>query len=60
LLSTRVSGAEHQREGFSMAAQEAATRRYVANKEGWLIAGEYLEIMSGRKPQRPGYQALLG
>src|SRR5579859_6093816 len=59
LLYRRVSGAEHQKAGLSMGAQEVATRRYVAGKDGWAISGEYSDVMSGRKPQRPGYQAML-
>lgn len=59
LLYRRVSGAEHQKVGLSMGAQESATRRYVAGKDGWLIAGEFSDVMSGRKPGRPGYQAML-
>jgi len=58
LLYTRVSGAEHQREGLSLEAQTQTTRSYAATHE-WIIAGEYQDILSGARDDRPGYQALL-
>jgi site-specific DNA recombinase len=59
LLYRRVSGAEHQKDGLSMPAQEAALRAYAASQPGWLIGGEYHDIMSGKRADRPGYVALL-
>jgi hypothetical protein len=57
LLDTRVSGAEHQREGLSLDAQTHATRSYAA-MQGWAIAGEYQDILSGARDDRPRYQGL--
>ena len=59
LLYGRVSGAEHLKEGLSLAAQESANRGYVAHKQGWVIDGEYQDIMSGHRADRPQYQAML-
>ena len=59
LLYTRVSGAEHQREGLSLEAQTRSTRAYAACQPGWVIAGEYRDILSGSRDDRPQYQALL-
>src|SRR4051794_16449353 len=58
LLYTRVSGAEHQREGLSLEAQAQSTRGYAA-VQGWVIAGEYQDILSGLRDDRPRYQELL-
>jgi DNA invertase Pin-like site-specific DNA recombinase len=59
LLYTRVSGAEHQKEGLSLEAQARSTRGYAAVQPGWVIAGEYRDILSGGRDDRPDYQALL-
>jgi DNA invertase Pin-like site-specific DNA recombinase len=59
LLYTRVSGAEHQKEGLSLEAQTQTTRTYAASKQGWVIAGEYQDVMSGKRADRPQYQAML-
>lgn len=58
LLYTRVSGAEHQREGLSLDAQQHTTRDYAA-VHGWVISGEYQDVLSGARDDRPRYQALL-
>ena len=58
LLYTRVSGAEHQKEGLSLEAQICATRDYAA-AQGWVIAAEYQDILSGARDHRRDYQALL-
>src|SRR5262245_39710850 len=34
------------------------TRRYAAPR-GWTIGGEFEDVLSGTRPDRPGYQALL-
>lgn len=59
LLYTRVSGAEHQKEGLSLEAQTRATRGYAAIQTGWVIGGEYRDILSGARDDRPQYQAML-
>ena len=53
LIYTRVSGAEHQKEGLSLEAQTRATRGYAAVQPGWVIAGEYRDIISGARDDRP-------
>lgn len=59
LLYTRVSGAEHQKEGLSLEAQTRTTRGYAALQHGWVIGGEYRDVLSGGRDDRPQYQALL-
>jgi site-specific DNA recombinase len=59
LLYTRVSGAEHQKEGLSLDAQTDTTRSYAAARSGWVIEGEYQDIMTGKRTDRPDYQRLL-
>lgn len=58
LVYTRVSSEEQEREGLSLAAQLADCRRYIA-AQGWAIAGERQDVMSGKRDDRPQYQALL-
>jgi DNA invertase Pin-like site-specific DNA recombinase len=58
LLYTRVSGAEHQKEGLSLEAQTRATRGYAVLHD-WVIGGEFKDILSGGRDDRPQYQALL-
>lgn len=58
LLYTRVSSDEQAKEGLSLPAQLQAARRYAADK-GWIIAGEYEDVLSGKRDDRPGYQHLL-
>src|SRR5437879_934498 len=60
LCYRRISGAEHQREGLSLDQQESLTRKYVASQQGWVIADEYCDVMSGAKVERPHYQEMLG
>ena len=57
LLYTRVSGAEHQKEGLSLEAQICATRDYAA-AQGWVIAA-VPDILWGARDHRRDYQALL-
>jgi DNA invertase Pin-like site-specific DNA recombinase len=58
VIYTRVSSEEQEREGLSLAAQLADCRRYVA-AHSWVIAAEHQDVMSGRRDDRPSYQALL-
>jgi len=58
VIYTRVSSEEQERDGLSLAAQLADCRRYVAAR-GWVIAAEHQDVMSGRRDDRPSYQALL-
>lgn len=59
LIYTRVSSDEQAREGVSLDAQLAECRRYAA-AHGWVIGGEYQDVLSGTRDDRPQYQALLG
>src|SRR5215211_549457 len=57
LLYTRVSSDE-QRDGVSLDAQLAECRRYAAER-GWVLGGEYQDVLSGTRDDRPRYQTLL-
>src|SRR5688572_3416529 len=59
LLYARVSSSEQEDEGKSLPAQVAACRQYVANQEGWMIGPEFTDVMSGKRADRPQYQAML-
>jgi DNA invertase Pin-like site-specific DNA recombinase len=58
LLYTRVSKDEQAREGLSLDAQLAECRRYAA-QQGWVIGGEFQDVMTGIRDDRPQYQQLL-
>lgn len=58
LVYTRVSSDDQAREGVSLDAQLAECRRYVAQRE-WMLGTEYSDVMSGKRDDRPQYQALL-
>jgi len=58
LLYLRVSKEEMAREGMSLEAQLAECRRYAA-RQGWVLGGEYTDVMKGTRDDRPDYQALL-
>jgi site-specific DNA recombinase len=45
--------------GPSLDTQLEGTRAHVARQQGWVIEGEYVDIMSGKRADRPGYQAML-
>jgi len=58
LIYTRVSSDEQAREGLSLPAQLADSRRYAA-QSGWILGGEYQDVLSGKRDDRPQYLALL-
>ena len=58
LVYTRVSSWEQAREGVSLDAQLAEARRYAA-QHGWVLGTEYQDVLSGKRDDRPRYQALL-
>src|SRR5215211_631749 len=58
LIYTRVSSEEQAREGVSLDAQLAECRRYAA-QHGWLLGHEYQDVLTGKRDDRPQYQALL-
>lgn len=58
LLYRRVSTDEQAREGLSLKAQATHTRRYAVVR-GWSIGGEYEDVLSGTRADRPSYQSLL-
>jgi len=58
LTYTRVSTDEQARGGVSLAMQDVATLRYVTDRRWWL-GKRFTDTLSGRRDDRPGYQALL-
>lgn len=58
LIYTRVSKEEMAREGLSLDAQLAECRKYAAG-QGWALGQEYQDVMSGKRDDRPSYQAML-
>lgn len=58
LLYVRVSTTEQAADGVSLATQTAVTRRYAAER-GMQIGHQYQDILSGRRDDRPQYQAML-
>src|SRR5215212_9603443 len=58
LVYTRVSKDEQAKEGLSLPAQLQTARRYCAER-GWIIGGEYQDVLSGKRDDRVGYQRLL-
>ena len=58
LIYTRVSKDEQAKEGLSLPTQLQACRRDCADRS-WIIAGEFSDVLSGKRDDRPGYQALL-
>jgi site-specific DNA recombinase len=59
LIYTRVSTDEQARDGLSLDAQLAETRRYAAGRDGWIIGTEYQDVLKGTRDDRPAYQRLL-
>lgn len=58
ILYTRVSTDEQARDGLSLEAQLADCRQYAQRRE-WVIGEEYVDVMSGKRDDRPQYQRLL-
>src|SRR5215212_1310414 len=58
LIYTRVSSEEQAREGVSLDAQLTECRRYAA-QHGWMLGPEFQDVLSGKRDDRPAYQALL-
>jgi site-specific DNA recombinase len=58
LIYTRVSSEEQAREGVSLDAQLMESRRYAA-QHGWMLGSEFQDVLSGKRDDRPAYQALL-
>ena len=57
LLYCRISS-EGQRDGVSLDAQIRETRAYAA-RQGWVIGREYVDVMSGKRDDRPSYRDML-
>ena len=49
---------ERQAEGYSPDAQRRAIEKF-AGEKGYALVGEYFDVMSGTKEQRPGLQSLM-
>src|SRR5205085_1275288 len=58
LIYTRVSSEEQEREGLSLPAQLADCRRYAAAHD-WILGGDFTDVMSGKRDDRPAYQEML-
>src|SRR5262249_51243741 len=58
LLYRRMSSEEQAPEGLSREAQLATLRRSAATKE-WIIGGEWQDVLSGNRADRPGYLSML-
>jgi site-specific DNA recombinase len=58
IVYTRVSKDDQARDGVSLDAQLAACRRYAAERH-WCLGPEFQDVLSGRRDDRPAYQALL-
>src|SRR5262245_53953793 len=58
LIYTRVSTEDQANEGVSLGAQLAACRQY-AKAYAWMIGAEFQDVLSGKRTDRPAYQALL-
>ena len=54
LLYRRVSTDEQANEGLSMVAQQHQTRAYAAARR-WTVSGEFADVLSGMRDDRPGY-----
>src|SRR5437763_12410344 len=57
LLYCRVSS-DHQRDGVSLEVQLRECRQYAA-RQGWILGREYVDVMSGKRDDRPSYQDML-
>src|SRR4051794_34286699 len=59
LIYTRVSTTAQATDGVSLDAQLRECRQYVTRCEGLILGREFQDVMSGRRDDRPGYQAML-
>ena len=59
LTYTRVSTDEQARDGLSLDTQLADCRRYVVRRDGWVFGREFQDVLTGKRDDRPDYQALL-
>src|SRR3954447_12698750 len=57
-IYTRVSSEEQARDGVSLDAQLTECRRYAAQQR-WMLGQEFQDVLSGKRDDRPAYQALL-
>lgn len=58
LTYVRVSTEDQATNGTSLDAQTREVRRYVAER-GWVLGQEFSDVLSGKRTDRPAYQALL-
>jgi DNA invertase Pin-like site-specific DNA recombinase len=59
VLYARVSSKEQREEGYSIEAQVRLLREY-ANKQGFVITEEFIDVESASKSGRAGFNAMLG
>lgn len=59
LIYLRVSSHEQAESGLSLPNQLRDVRRYCARQADWIAGDVFQDILSGKRDDRPGYQALL-
>jgi DNA invertase Pin-like site-specific DNA recombinase len=59
LIYRRVSKDEMARDSVSLDTQLTLCRRYIAGKPLWEVGGEYQDMMTGTRDDRPDYQRVL-
>src|SRR5262245_12251325 len=58
VIYTRVSSLAQAADGLSLDAQIAGCRRYAA-AHGWRLGETFTDVQSGKRDDRPRYQAML-
>jgi DNA invertase Pin-like site-specific DNA recombinase len=58
LIYCRVSTGK-QADGVSLDAQLRENRAYASRQDGWVLGKEYVDVLSGKRDDRPDYQRLL-
>ena len=59
LIYGRVSKDEMARDSVSLDTQLTLCRRYIAGRPLWEVEGEYQDVMTGTRDDRPDYQRIL-
>jgi DNA invertase Pin-like site-specific DNA recombinase len=58
LIYCRVSTGK-QADGVSLDAQLRENRAYASRQDGWVLGKEYVDVLTGKRDDRPDYQRLL-
>jgi len=59
LIYCRVSTGKQAEDGVSLDLQLRDNRAYASRQEGWVLGQEYVDVLSGKRDDRPDYQRLL-